>query len=100
MGLLALCLMFVCSTSVVAHADDQAAPLEVEQGTSRTIDVSQYSNAPGGKVDTATVDDPSLGSPIVKDGKWITYTATDKVGVANVTYKGTDVNGKAFQGEI
>lgn len=97
---LALCLIFFCSTSVVVHADDPAVPFEVERGTSRTIDVSQYSNAPGGKVETATVDDPSLGSPIVKDGKWITYTATDKTGIAKVTYKIIDVNGKTIQGEI
>ncbi|MCK1335756.1 hypothetical protein IVB38_06840 [Bradyrhizobium sp. 38] len=99
-GLLAVCLMLVCSGTIVAYAYDQTVPLEVERGASRTIDALEYGKIPGGKVDTATVDDPNLGSSVVKDGKWITYTAADKIGVATVTYKGTDVNDKAFQGEI
>jgi hypothetical protein len=100
MGLLALCLMFVCSASVVAHADDQAAPFEVEPGSSRTIDVLQYSNQLGGKVDTAVVKDTGLGSVKVVDGRTITYTATNSVGDTTVAYTGTDAKGAAFQGAI
>jgi hypothetical protein len=100
MALLALCLMFVCSTSVVAHADDQTAPFEVERGTSRTVDVLKDLNALGGKLDTATVKDPAYGSVKVVDGKSITYTATDRVGNVAVTYTGTDARGGALQGTI
>jgi hypothetical protein len=99
-GLLAVCLMLVCSGSVVAYADDPTAPFEVERGTSRTVDVLNLIQASAGKLETAVVKDPDYGSVKVVDGRSITYTATDRIGNTTVTYTGTDAKGGALQGTI